>query len=861
MRVSVVRLAALAAGVVVVLSCDGGPMTTKFGKGIAGGPTGNAPVVPPGAGSIDSFPPFVRIDTPIAAPQSLVNVGDSILVITRIIDDRKLGTLTITGIKYVGSANLGTLTQIQRYPTVEAPAAGAPFRAGLQDTVIRRYLKVATPVDTAVDSLVIFAILTDSSGNTDTTRRVVQLVTGPKVAITAPVPSDSVGKGSAMSLTATATHPTAVDSLIVTVKSGTTPVWPTPINATFRKKFPAGTQSGVLDTTLLVPSDAPLRGVMTISARAVDVNRNPGQATPILQYARATTTIPPRVYQTVPPKMEHLGDSITVSATADGVAKIGLVLLDFITGLVISQYDVAYAGTPVVNKTQKLPLNLSLSDQGRQINIISYAIDARGDTGWSLAAGASAAVTLRAQATKSTALITYGRTYSLARNGIIGDVAVDVARGNVFLSNTSFNVLEVWDNVSKNFFASGVAVGAQPWGLFVSINPDTLLVANSGATTISRVFIGSTGNPAAMTEPLAQRIRTRDNIVYQLDYLLSVTKDVLTYDGNHTSYSDRPQYVVQSAGGRVFYSTRPTDARTPGTIRWLDPALPVPDPRQIHQYGRGGGSPNQFTIFNADSIKVAQTPPGSIKPDTLYIYDHIKGQSGPGTDFIAIDPNPTIAVAKAVLLGGDVESVTSLTLKSLELTDTTFVAASVDRNWIAFGEGNTATITGRLMAVNDPVGAAPGFFSPAITVDDISDNASDKITGLALDLTGLQVLVHGTRTYVAAVDNPFHMRLDGSYDSFDNGAGVAYHPLANSTLTAVANRVAFTATRSGVIEVFDVAHYNNRGRYVTRGNLYGPLRASLPMAGDAALGIILKLYGLSSGGLVVIDLRATDILP
>jgi len=428
------------------------------------------------------------------------------------------------------------------------------------------------------------------------------------------------------------------------------------------------------------------------------------------------------------------------------------------------------------------------------------------------------------------------------------------------LSNTSFNLLEVWDNVSKTFATSGVAVGAQPWGLFISNSPDTLLVANSGATTISRVFIG-TANPALMVEPLAARIRTRDNVVYQVDHFLDANKSTITYDGNHTSYSDRPQYLVQSAGGRVFYSTRPTDARTPGTIRWLDPALPVPDPRQIYQYGRGGGGATIYSIFNADSVSVVKPLPGLLNPDTLYIYDHLKGQTGPGSNFIAKDPDPFFAVAKAIVAGGDVEAVRGLDLQTLELTDTTFVAASGDRNWVAFGEGNTKTLTGRLMAVNDPVGAAPGFFSPAITVDDISDNASERITGLSLDLTGLQALVHGARTYVAAVDNPFHMRLDGSYDSFDNGAGVAYHPLANSTLSAVANRVAFTATKTGVIEVFDVAHYNNRGRYITKGNLYGPLRASLPLPGDAALGIILKLYGLSSGGLIVIDLRATDILP
>ena len=41
-------------------------------------------------------------------------------------------------------------------------------------------------------------------------------------------------------------------------------------------------------------------------------------------------------------------------------------------------------------------------------------------------------------------LVVYGRTYPLPQQGPIGDIAVDAARGNVFLSNTAFNLLDVW---------------------------------------------------------------------------------------------------------------------------------------------------------------------------------------------------------------------------------------------------------------------------------------------------------------------------------------------------------------------------------------------------------------------------------
>ena len=51
-----------------------------------------------------------------------------------------------------------------------------------------------------------------------------------------------------------------------------------------------------------------------------------------------------------------------------------------------------------------------------------------------------------------------------------------------------------------------------------------------------------------------------------------------------------------------------------------------------------------------------------------------------------------------------------------------------------------------------------------------------------------------------------------------------------------------------------------RGSLATKYNLYGPLRASLPFPGDDP-SVVFKLFGVSSAGLVVIDVTASDILP
>jgi hypothetical protein len=643
--------------------------------------------------------------------------------------------------------------------------------------------------------------------------------------------------------------------------------WPTRLDTTITFTIPAATNKDVtVNANINLPANAPLRGRVTINASAIDVNRNPGSAPPIVIFIRAVATLAPRVYQTVPAKVEFT-DSVTVTASGDGIRSVGRILRDS-AGTVISRDSIVFPGpTFTSNVTQKVALNLGLADQGRRLSVTSFAWDNATPTpsiGYSLPQGISTPTSVEANAFIDTTVVTFGRTFPMPRNGVVGDLTVDVQRGNVFLSNTSFNLLEVWDNASKTFTAGGVAVGAQPWGLFVSNNPDTLLVGNSGATTISRVCIGNCAGGGIVedlrTTPGAGRIRTRNTVNFSIQFIRDEnTGKIRLVVLDEVSYSDRPQYVAQSQGGRVFYSTRPTSAQSAGTIRWLDPSLPVPDPRQIWQYGTiARGESVIYGLFNVDSVRIGAVPPGLPISDTLYIFDHPYGQAA-GT-IVVSDSVPVNAVAKARALGSDAEIVLGIDLQSLNLTDTTFVAASGDRSWIGFGEGNTQGGFGRIMMINDPPGVVPGFFSPAQTVTDIVDNSAERIFGLAIDSTGLQTVAHGFKTYMAAVDNPFHLRLDGEYDSFDDGAGVTYHPRAKSTGSANADRVAFSATRSGVIEIIDIAHYNNRGRLITKGTLYGPLRATGPLPGDPPE-VILKLYGLTSTGLVVIDLRAADIKP
>ena len=843
MRSNFIRLAALAAGVVIVASCDARlPSESQFGSS--------------SSSSTSSTPkkPTIAIDSPITG--TLINLGDSVLVSVHLHDDRALRSATIGGVTQTGSVDLGTFTQTQRYKMTAIPLAGA-FRPGLRDTTVRRYLQPANKADSTLDSLVIVVIATDSAGVADTATRRINIVAGPRVTLVSPTNNDSVPAGVGLSVGAHAQHSDGVGRIDIRVQGEAN--WPTKLDTTLTQVYTDAPRDVTFSSVVRIPVNAPIRGRVTISATATDVNRQPGSASPIAVFVRSASLAQPRVTQTVAAKNEY-SDSVNVRATGDGIASVGLILRDSIGTIV--QSDTVHLSAPFnANVQMNVALALPTSLQGRRMGVTAFAIDQAGRIGYAVPASRGTPEANIANAVVDSTLIVYGRTFALPHQGQIGDIAVDAARGNVFLSNSAFNLLEVWQSSSagKGFAPVNIPVGSLPWGMVISNNPDTLLVANSGGTNISRVFIGST-DAHALHEDLPSRILTRNTYTYTI----TVQRDEQTGKVHLTaqgpvSYSDRPQYIVQSKGGRIFYSTRPTETAPAGSVRWLDPALPVPDPHQIWQYGTILNTTTQvYAIFNVDSLFIDPAPPTSFVSDKVTIYDHPYG-SAKDTAIVATDSIPLNAIAKLVAANSDAEAVFGLDITSLPLTDTTYAAESGNRSWLAFGEGHKSGAA-RVIVVADSAGPLPNFFSPLVTINDLTDNASEKVFGLAVDRTGSTVAAHGTQSYFASVSNPFHLRLQGKYDSFDDGAGIAFHPSADGTNTPQDQRLAFIGAASGVVEVVDIAYYVNRARLQLKSPIYGPLRASLPMPGDPA-GVILKLYALSEKGLIVIDLTANDIKP
>ncbi|HEU5175712.1 MAG TPA: hypothetical protein VFT96_13235 [Gemmatimonadaceae bacterium] len=858
-RHSSFRLLALVAGVAAIISCDAG---TPAGLGKyteTPGSSGGGGATTQGDGRY----PIMSIVAPDSG--DTVNIGDSILVALNVRDNLSgIRSIAFAGLTYKGDPNVGTQTITERFITVtENFPAG--FAVG-GDTTIRRILWPVSAADTMPDSVVVRAIVIDHSGLVDTVMRTVQLVNGPSVQILTPRPDAILRPGTQVKIRARAADDDRVTKLTIEVKGD--PSWVPSIDAVFTDTLYASPLDTTVEKSITLPSDSTLTGSITITARATNGRDVTGEATPVVLSIRTEPAAAPLVWQEVPPRAE-LRDTLVIHANAaNGIDRVGFIVrprsaLDTTTPDTTT-FTVLNAPT-----TYDEPHLMALQPkwQGKTVLVTSFAIDRKGLIGYSTDETSTTPVEQFSSATSDSMLVVYGTTYGLPRNGVVGDIAVDPTLRRVFLSNTAYNLLEVWQADVKAFSGNGVAVGAQPWGMTPAANdPGELLVANSGGTNISRVRIDN-ADAGSIVE--TGRILTRNTIAYTVRQSRDTVSGRLSIvKQGPISYSDRPQYIAQSAEGRIYYSTRPTTTAPTGTLRYLDPRDSVPDSRQVWRYGKTEAR-GEFAVLNVDFLEVI---PSSVSwmSDSLRVCDHATGSRAAP---ICVGTRMGIEAAMDSLrakLGDrlDVDLVPELSIGSLVLTDTTFVAWSADRSWIAFAEGNTNGAA-RVMLANDSVGTGAWrniFFSSPIDVADLVDNAGEKVFGLALDSAGRALAVHGADSYFGAVENPFHLRMQGQFDSFNVGAGVAYHPNANVDPALAggsdSTRLVFVASEDGTIEIIDAYYFRSRGRLAIRNKLYGPLRAALPFTqAERDAGVVVKLFGLTDKGLVVLDVTGRDIKP
>ncbi len=454
-------------------------------------------------------------------------------------------------------------------------------------------------------------------------------------------------------------------------------------------------------------------------------------------------------------------------------------------------------------------------------------------------------------------LIVSGRTVGFPQGSLIADAVVDTLRELMLLSDFNFGLVRPF-SLRQEAFLDNIPVGSDPWGLSTNLTENLLYVSNSGGTNSSVVDLGPIDPVSPDPGPEVERFQTQDLKVYKVDESFDAIGRRV-FPVSPFDYSDRPQFLSQAANGLILFSTVPALADNPGTIREYDPSQH--EIRFFIAYAGRAAPPNpQIQIINADSVF------GTSGGRAFVVCDHTRGVPAPAgrscivaSDSLA-DASWKVA-AKILSDTWDVRIFSDLSIPSIGLQDTTFVAASGDREYIAFGEGDTPARAGRIILYQ----SLNKTITNALQVSDLTGNAEEKVFGVGLNRDGSLGVVRGTKAYFFGPDQaggPNVLRLLGINENISTvGTGAALHPDNDAASTSVPDeRLTFLGSGDARIEIVDAYHYSfPRGQLIIRDPIVGPLRISRNLPTDPPE-VRLRVYGITENGVVVIKVRDSDII-
>ncbi|HEY0304218.1 MAG TPA: hypothetical protein VGC44_04555 [Longimicrobiales bacterium] len=855
----------------------------------------------------DSAAPLLTINAPVAS--STVPLRDSVRVNFRVVDASGVREVRLQGLA-TRRDSLGPTVVATRFEektvTFDAPLT--------RDTVITRYLRATS--DTTSEPVEIILTALDSIGNESTAIQTV-FVGGPRVDLRNPVNNSQVVIGGNLLISAFAVDVTGgIDSVKVQVRGVQT------ADYSFRPNSP---DSVLINQNYTVGAAT---GALTITAQAWNRNRIGGTSNPVTVTVTAVApadTAKPALSVSVlnpPSSRVELDDSITVTVRAgdvgtSGLTRIGIAMIALPDTNSVAQ-DTVYryvnfptAQTGTIDQTFKVRLLDFLEADGtprysttdnlrfpRQFTLLThaFAVDASGNCGASVTTttasltcvnapqDGNANLALNQPGQQIVVTATAGSSVRLPSGGSIADALVDTDRQRLYLSNITQSKLEVFDIAADSFISTGALagrkglVGSAPWGMSLTPDRNTLVVANSGSTTVSKVHLGPFANPASdpndMVEDLTRRVFTPNTVLFNL--LLAVNNGWARFTVDANDFSDRPQFTAVDMDTLLLYSTTPTGSAPDGTIRFVDadpdPLSTTDRPEVKLLFNSGAVRPvaDSYALANIDSIKIVAGGPNA--HDAIVLYDHQSGY--PAIVVQAFGANPDSMVQAMRAAGSDAFiGAGQWWVDKVGMSDTTFVAISPNREVVGFGEGAVEP-TGRVILCCTKTRGITGLeiaISAEVAVADLINNASERVMGLGLgdpDASGtvLGVARGSQSTYFFDRD----LRLQGLFSQGVAGGsgGAALHPFQTGRLEPTQNEaLAFVATANRTIKIIDTVHFYQRGEVPIRDNIAGPLRATLPFAGENGVlaptdpnYILVKVFGVTDGGsVVVVNVRNKDL--
>lgn len=825
----------------LLASCDG---SNLFTEPVGGGETG-----------ADRSAPTVEFEFPRPDTVATIAPLDSVLTRFRVRDNRGVTEVQIAGFALRGDAALGTQTAVPRFASksVRLDSIGRISR----DTTLTRFL-LATSDSIPESRVYVVATAKDSAGNVGADT-VLVAIGGPRVQVASPAADSAFRAGTSLPLRIQAEDRA---DLIGSIRVRTTGAFQRDTTLTLR------TPERLVDTTIVLAIPAGVQGNLDVVATATSGRRIVGEARPVrlrITAAGADNVLPRVSFTSSIASRLEVSDSLTVTVTGTDETR-----LDSLGATVVAIRRTATREDTLGVLTQKVAvapptntrtLRLSLDPLGLtgldtltvSFEVVAFAKDGAGNcaaattpgTMQSLAcrAGPRGATVTQGAGALTVASLVRGRTVA-APNA--GDTLVDLVsdRLRVYASNRSRNRIEVLP-VGSLSYSGSVLVGSQPWGLAMSPDSATLLVANSGgAGSISQVPVSAAGVGA---EDRSRRIVTDNVVVYVVRFNVDEAGRVdLTITDR--DFSDRPQFLAQTASGRIVYSTVPTASAPDGTVQEYTNRGAGSATDIFVEYARGF-VPGQFVVRRADNVTKVIQGSGDNANDQLVVCDHAPG-GAPGSLCFPSNASQTLSFQQIqdalAASGSDAVIDYAVDPALIGLSDTTFLAVSKDHKTVAVGEGQRSV--GRVLSFAE---TSSGSVVAIGNTRDLVNNASDRVIGLALNRDGTVGVARGQSTYFFRRDL---RQLGNRVVSGSPTGGVALHPAHPD------NSLAFVSGQDEAgrpfVDVVDTFHFQVVRRIYIRNPVIGSMTA---VSTGSATGVVVRLYAITAQGILAIDLTAADL--
>ena len=677
----------------------------------------------------------------------------------------------------------------------------------------------------------------------------------------------------------------------------------------FTRRYAGAPQLVRIDTVLNVPFG--VQGAVVFEAFALNRFLAVGNGdTATVQVVRQDTIRPtPSITAPVFPSRVELRDTLRVRVQAQddafgsGITTVGIVVFDSTTATPATFTFIFQAPQQTVDHEFRIPVTAlpgAATARVRSLRISAFTIDQSGNcaaigvTGTRVACTSTNPAAANVLGVSASTEVTGTRSsqVSATAGSAVGDMAVDPSRGLVYISNTQTNSIESyqWGTAASTLARTSRAfVGAAPKGIAINRNTDTLIVANSGGTSLSYVSLAG-GNLSEIS-----RYETPNAVLYQITATFRIDTVIVYIGGVPTAvidtvteilttwqdFSDRPQYVAQDSAGVVFYSTLPTSTAPKAAMRIVQSAhdASILLPTQVvegNQFGPGPGNtiipPDECyaldpvtgvqrnvipcVITNVDSIKVVFESP--FAGTTYDIWDHLPGKP----DSVIYLRSPTLHQIATTFrnAGSDIFIYAGRWKFDYWLSDglSTFVTSSGDKSSVNIAEQDDGRVW-NWNAKTNPIPAHSRFISHFVNIEDYINNTASQINAATANRDGRLFAVRSSQT-VYFFTNP--LRLIGSYEGTDvqGGVGLALHPEALGGTAGSGNKNwAAVGGMAAEVILVDTRNFRRIGTIKLLEKVGGPLRVSDRIGSDAA-DVVGHIFGVTESGRVFeVPVRTSDL--